>query len=399
MRPLWFPHYIPPLWFPHYIPPLWLPHYMCLLWLSQCMHSLWVSIYMRVLWFPHYMPLCGSPTTCPSVVPPLHAPLWFPHYMPLCGSPTTCIPVVPPVHACPVVPSLHAPLWLSVADVNECWRYPGRLCAQTCENTPGSYQCSCTTGFRLTSDGKNCEDVNECLNNPCGQECANIYGSYQCYCREGYHLREDGHTCDDIDECSQSMGHLCAFKCVNVEGSYQCACPEYGYTMSPNGRSCLDIDECTTGTHNCSLTETCYNIQGDHRCLSFSCPDNYRRVSDMRCERASCGNFMECQNSPLRITYYQLSFQTNTVVPAQIFRIGPSPAYAGDNIIISIPRGNEEGYFSTRKLNSYTGAVYLHRQVHHPRDFLIDVEMRLWRQGTFTTFVAKIYVFITAPAL
>lgn len=45
------------------------------------------------------------------------------------------------------------------ADVNECWRYPGRLCAQTCENTPGSYKCSCTSGFRLSSDGKNCEGV------------------------------------------------------------------------------------------------------------------------------------------------------------------------------------------------------------------------------------------------
>uniref|UniRef100_A0A8C1YN73 Fibulin 2 n=1 Tax=Cyprinus carpio TaxID=7962 RepID=A0A8C1YN73_CYPCA len=280
-------------------------------------------------------------------------------------------------------------------DVNECWRYPGRLCAQTCDNTPGSYQCSCTTGFSLAFDGKNCEDVNECDNNPCGQECANIYGSYQCYCRMGYYLKEDGHTCEDIDECSQSIGNLCAFQCVNVPGSYKCACPPHGYSMSPNGRTCQDIDECAIGSHNCSASQTCFNIQGGFRCLSFACPDNYRRVSDTRCERVSCPNFQQCQTMPLRITYYQLSFQTNIVIPAQIFRIGPSPAYSGDNIIISIPRGNEEGYFSTRKLNSFTGAVYLHRQVREPRDFLIDVEMKLLRQGTFTTFLARIYVFIT----
>ncbi|XP_047467362.1 fibulin-2-like isoform X2 [Mugil cephalus] len=284
-------------------------------------------------------------------------------------------------------------------DVNECWRYPGRLCAQTCENTLGSYKCSCTSGFRLSGDGKNCEDVNECLASPCSQECANIYGSYQCYCRQGYYLREDGHTCEDIDECSQSIGHLCTYKCVNVPGSYQCACPEYGYTMSPNGRSCRDIDECTTGAHNCSLAETCYNIQGGFRCLSLSCPANYRKVSDTRCERISCPNYLECQNSPLRITYYYLSFQSNIVIPAQIFRIGPSPAYSGDNVIVTITQGNEESYFSTRKLNAYTGAVYLHRQVQGPRDFLITVEMKLWRQGTFTTFQAKIYVFITANSL
>lgn len=284
-------------------------------------------------------------------------------------------------------------------DINECWRYSGRLCAQTCENTPGSYECSCTSGFRLSNDGKNCEDVNECLASPCSQECANIYGSYQCYCRQGYFLKQDRHTCDDIDECSQSIGHLCTYKCVNVPGSYQCACPEYGYTMSANGRSCRDIDECTTGAHNCSLAETCYNIQGGYRCLSLNCPPNYRKVSDTRCERISCPNYLECQNSPLRITYYYLSFQSNIVIPAQIFRIGPSPAYSGDNVIISITQGNEDSYFSTRKLNAYTGAVYLQRQVEGPRDFLINVEMKLWRQGTFTTFHARIYVFITGNSV
>ncbi|XP_019951696.2 fibulin-2-like isoform X1 [Paralichthys olivaceus] len=284
-------------------------------------------------------------------------------------------------------------------DVNECWRYQSRLCAQTCENTPGSYECSCTSGFRLSGDGKSCEDINECLANPCSQECANIYGSYQCYCRQGYYLREDGRSCEDIDECSQSIGHLCTYKCVNVPGSYQCACPEYGYTMSANGRSCRDIDECATGAHNCSLAETCYNIQGGYRCLGLNCPPNYRKVSDTRCERISCPNYLDCQNSPLRITYYHISFQSNIIIPAQIFRIGPSPAYSGDNVIVTITQGNEENYFSTRKLNTYTGAVYLHRQVEGPRDFLLNVEMKLWRQGTFTTFQARIYVFITANPL
>ncbi|XP_062272551.1 fibulin-2 [Scomber scombrus] len=285
-------------------------------------------------------------------------------------------------------------------DVNECWRYPGRLCAQTCENTPGSYHCSCTAGFSLAFDGKNCEDVNECDKNPCSQECANIYGSYQCYCRQGYFLKEDGHTCEDIDECSQSIGNLCTFQCVNVAGSYQCACPPHGYAMSANGRTCRDIDECTAGTHNCSNGQNCFNLQGGFKCLSFDCPPNYKKASDTRCERMSCpSNSLECQNSPVRITYYQLSFQTNIIIPAQIFRIGPSPAYSGDHIVISITKGNEEGYFSTRKLNSFTGTVFLQRQVREPKDFLIDVEMKLLRQGTFTSFLARIYVFITSSTM
>lgn len=45
----------------------------------------------------------------------------------------------------------------SLADINECRRYPGRLCGHKCENTPGSYFCSCTVGFRLLADGRSCE--------------------------------------------------------------------------------------------------------------------------------------------------------------------------------------------------------------------------------------------------
>lgn len=119
-----------------------------------------------------------------------------------------------------------------------------------------------------------------------------------------------------------------------------------------------------------------------------------------RCERINCpASSLDCKNSPLWITYYQLTYETNIIIPAQIFRIGPNPAYSGDHIVISIRKGNEEGYFSTRKLNSFTGAVYLQRKVREPKDFLIDVEMKLVRQATLTSFLAKIHVFITTSTM
>lgn len=46
------------------------------------------------------------------------------------------------------------------------------------------------------------------------------------------------------------------------------------------GGSLADIDECVTGIHNCSINETCFNIQGGFRCLAFDCPENYRRSAD-----------------------------------------------------------------------------------------------------------------------
>lgn len=85
-------------------------------------------------------------------------------------------------------------------------------------------------------------------------------------------------------------------------------------------------------------------------------------------------------------------------MPAHIFRIGPAPAFAGDTISLTITKGNEEGYFGTRHLNAYTGVVSLQRPVLEPRDFALDVEMKLWRQGSVTTFLAKMYIFFTAFA-
>ncbi|XP_029108187.1 fibulin-1 isoform X3 [Scleropages formosus] len=284
----------------------------------------------------------------------------------------------------------------SCDDINECRHYPGRLCAHKCENTVGSFQCSCTPGFKLASDGRNCDDVNECESSPCSQECANVYGSYQCYCRRGYQLSDvDGVVCEDIDECAlPTGGHICSYRCHNTPGSFHCTCPELGYSLAPNGRNCQDIDECVTGTHSCSVTESCFNIQGGFRCLSFECPTNYRRSGEARCERLPCGQSSECLALPVRITHYYLTFPTNIPVPTTIFRMGPSNAVPGDDVQLAVVSGNEEGYFSAQRLSS-GGAITIQRPITEPRDFLLFVEMKLRRYGTFSTFLAKISVFVT----
>uniref|UniRef100_A0A287DDY0 Fibulin-1 n=1 Tax=Ictidomys tridecemlineatus TaxID=43179 RepID=A0A287DDY0_ICTTR len=286
----------------------------------------------------------------------------------------------------------------SCIDINECQRYPGRLCGHKCENTPGSYHCSCSVGFRLSVDGRSCEDVNECQSSPCSQECANVYGSYQCYCRRGYQLSDvDGVTCEDIDECAlPTGGHICSYRCINVPGSFQCSCPTSGYRLAPNGRNCQDIDECVTGIHNCSINETCFNIQGGFRCLAFECPENYRRSADTRCERLPCHENQECPKLPLRITYYHLSFPTNIQVPAVVFRMGPSSAVPGDSMQLAITSGNEEGFFTTRKVSHHSGVVALTKPVPEPRDLLLTVKMDLHRHGTVSSFVAKLFIFVSA---
>ena len=41
------------------------------------------------------------------------------------------------------------------ADINECSSNNGG-CAHTCTNSPGSFQCSCRTGYTLAGNGKSC---------------------------------------------------------------------------------------------------------------------------------------------------------------------------------------------------------------------------------------------------
>lgn len=122
-------------------------------------------------------------------------------------------------------------------------------------------------------------------------------------------------------------------------------------------------------------------------CSHFSCS---------RCERLPCNENKECQSLPLRITYYHLSFPTNIQVPTDIFRMGPSNAVPGDKILLSIISGNQEGFFTTKKVNNHSGIVVMQRQITEPRDLLLTIQMQLTRHGTVNTFIAKLFVFVSA---
>ncbi|KAJ8299613.1 hypothetical protein KUTeg_023673 [Tegillarca granosa] len=69
-------------------------------------------------------------------------------------------------------------------------------CSQLCVTSDMGAKCSCKSGFLLMSDGKSCEDFNECeLEGTCSQTCTNLPGSYRCGCVIGYELKPDGRGC------------------------------------------------------------------------------------------------------------------------------------------------------------------------------------------------------------
>ncbi len=89
-----------------------------------------------------------------------------------------------------------------------------------CQNTPGSFSCTCAPGF--TGDGRTCADVDECATNAddCSQICTNTEGSFECACNAGFVL--DYHFCADINECAPSPDQTCLGLCYNSNGSAQC---------------------------------------------------------------------------------------------------------------------------------------------------------------------------------
>lgn len=128
-------------------------------------------------------------------------------------------------------------------DINECEFYKGQVCPvnAVCVNTVGSYMCDCKEGFKKQNPGdKTCIDIDECqdIQGLCSQRCINYWGSYRCACDSGYRLNSNNRTCEDIDECEVHKSYnLCMGICNNTPGSYSCTCPP-GYKLAVDGRTC-----------------------------------------------------------------------------------------------------------------------------------------------------------------
>ncbi|XP_019718321.1 hemicentin-1 isoform X1 [Hippocampus comes] len=179
-------------------------------------------------------------------------------------------------------------------DIDECAQ-SFHMCHynQQCVNTVGTYRCQakCGAGFKPSSSGHSCEDVDECREStlsPCQHQCLNTLGSYRCICHPGYQL--SGHQCIDINEC---MRNVCPAhqQCQNTDGGYQCfdSCPA-GMTKAESG-VCLDIDECQDGSHMCRYSQICQNTIGGYGCL---CPRGYRSQGI----GLPCLDVDECQQTP-----------------------------------------------------------------------------------------------------
>ncbi|KAM9743449.1 hemicentin-1 [Menidia menidia] len=98
----------------------------------------------------------------------------------------------------------------------------GRPILSRSNSVPRITRQSCPAGY--TNRDGTCVDVDECVvRKPCQHDCRNTIGSFQCFCPPGYQLLPNGRNCRDIDECVE-QGIQCGHNqmCFNTRGGYQC---------------------------------------------------------------------------------------------------------------------------------------------------------------------------------
>uniref|UniRef100_A0A0K8V5N2 Fibrillin-2 n=1 Tax=Bactrocera latifrons TaxID=174628 RepID=A0A0K8V5N2_BACLA len=196
-------------------------------------------------------------------------------------------------------------------DINECdvlveseddaQAVPTKLCTGGCENTIGSFICTCGANEHLREDRRTCvADTCQDLNNPqlnktrCAHQCVDLpSGVYECVCPAGYKLSDDLHNCVVAESvCTVAGGYeSCApGVCVPSEDNsvFSCQCPS-GYVFEAN--RCQDIDECANGMHECS--HECFNNLGSYQC---SCPLGFVFIEGSN--EHVCADVDECAATP-----------------------------------------------------------------------------------------------------
>lgn len=112
-------------------------------------------------------------------------------------------------------------------------------------------ECECPTGF--TAHNELCIDIDECRDqnlNECSHDCQNTYGSYYCSCPSGLKMSENRKDCDDYDECHHDRDICGELQCQNTFGGFKCLC-EDGEEADREGK-CRSKSLCEENNGGCS---------------------------------------------------------------------------------------------------------------------------------------------------
>lgn len=141
--------------------------------------------------------------------------------------------------------------------------------------------CICSPGYNLVNN--KCEDINECFANPCtlNAVCENTLGSFMCTCTNGTVLDTNTATCKVPGECTSDDDCSSETKCSN------------NHCINPCDKSTCGLNAVCFVVNHEPICECEQDSQGDPYkiCAKFEC------VKDSDCpDEEACTNNI-CQNS------------------------------------------------------------------------------------------------------
>uniref|UniRef100_A0A914E086 EGF-like domain-containing protein n=1 Tax=Acrobeloides nanus TaxID=290746 RepID=A0A914E086_9BILA len=254
-----------------------------------------------------------------------------------CGKTARCIPtpvedIIKAVCRCKIGAELDSNHECVPIDVCKCpVKVPyGSPCKSTtrcnadhmlCVNYGGAGNCTCEPGYKISTDGKECDDINECIegvsdictcangflekvttggvsgtHKACEETatCFNLVGSYRCDCPRGQ-IEDHHHKCVKDFTCSRE--HFCnhdsnAF-CADIDATHQyCKCNAgyMGMALERDGLCqkedfCESAKRAVNGADVCKPNQMCVNREKKYECI---CKDGYEMIN------GECIDINEC---------------------------------------------------------------------------------------------------------
>lgn len=192
-------------------------------------------------------------------------------------------------------------------------------CAQLCNNIFGSVFCSCYNGYNLV-DNVLCQgmeqsfvtlifctiiDINECLNETtqnCEQICENTIGSYKCSCRLGYALTTNNISCErkfiiynnyliiteSVQKCFETLSSPLngTISCPNdqvTNSSCLTTCDPGFFLVGSAERLCLPNGTWSGLPSHCSPLPCPAPLAPDNGFIQLPCSPYYGSVCNVRC--------------------------------------------------------------------------------------------------------------------
>lgn len=268
--------------------------------------------------------------------------------------------------------------------------------------------------MKMNSIGNTIPDI-------CQQRCANLWGSYRCHCRPGYRLSTDGRSCIDINEC-QEYQDICIGDCRNDPGSYKCTCPQ-GYILSSNERSCQDIDECEApgGSPCTGEDQQCFNTRGGFKCVDVSCPSGYERdPRGKRCKLTPQGRTclnpqdIQCLRRPVSLSFNFIALVSELRVPVS------GPSQLGVDLFTmqsatyftlttkytmeiksvraakDVREEVDESFFRLKTPEPHRAIITLVKPIQGPQDIHIELRMDMYHIGRYqASALANLFIYVT----